>query len=165
MLKTNLCDIFIIGNLDELEVKRIINKYFKLKVVKTHELNLYVKNEVNKKVNEIGHDSEFVQTSLAMIYNILDMDDYEKNIVFHLYNYLLGSGGLTSKLYQSVREKNSLCYNINSMYLKYDYLLLIMVSLDETNREKAIKLISQGVKEMAKGEFTDKLWIRKLCEL
>jgi predicted Zn-dependent peptidase len=156
MLKTNLCDIFIIGNLDDLEVKRIINKYFKLKVVKTHELNLYVKNEVNKKANEIGHESEFVQTSLAMIYNILDMDDYEKNIVFHLYNYLLGSGGLTSKLYQSVREKNSLCYNINSMYLKYDYLLLIMVSLDETNREKAIKLISQGVKEMAKGEFTDK---------
>ena len=26
MLKTNLCDIFIIGNLDDLEVKRIINK-------------------------------------------------------------------------------------------------------------------------------------------
>ena len=41
------------------------------------------------------------------------------------------------------------------MYLKYDNLLIIQVALDESNREKAIKLIKECMKEMVNGKFSD----------
>ena len=71
------------------------------------------------------------------------------------FNYIYGSGGLTSKLYKSIREENSLCYAINSMYLKYDGLLMVQISLDQCNVKKAISLVKKELKKMQNGEFSD----------
>ena len=73
----------------------------------------------------------------------------------HFYNYLLGGGGLNTKLYQLLREKNSLCYGVKSMYLKYDNLLLIETSISKNDVNKACKLIKQAFKEMEMGKFNE----------
>ena len=78
----------------------------------------------------------------------------EKEITFHLLNYILGSGGLNSKLYQYIREENSYCYKIASMYFKYDNLLCIASSLAKENISHAVKLINKALKEMQSGDFT-----------
>ena len=70
-------------------------------------------------------------------------------------NYILGSGGLSSKLYRYVREENSYCYRISSMYFKYDNLLCIGSSLAKENVNHSIKLIDKAVKEMQSGNFTE----------
>ena len=72
-----------------------------------------------------------------------------------MFNYLYGNGGLTSKLYQSIREKNSLCYAISSMYLKYDKLLLVHISLEQVNVKKATSLVKKELKNMQAGNFTE----------
>src|SRR5699024_8936626 len=82
-------------------------------------------------------------------------DDLERHIKFKVFNYIFGSGGLTSKLYKKIREENSLCYNISSMYLKYDQLLIIHVSLDNKNVKKAITLAKRCLKEMVNGDFSE----------
>ena len=74
---------------------------------------------------------------------------------FHFYNYLLGGGGLNTKLYQLLREQNSLCYGVKSMYLKYDGLLLIQTSISKKDVGKATKLINQAFKEMRLGKFSE----------
>jgi predicted Zn-dependent peptidase len=154
MITNDLCDIFIIGDIDENKTYEIIQKYFSLRTIKNHEVDYYVENELGngKKSSDNG---PFVQTSLEMIYNIVDLSFYEKNIVFHVFNYILGNGGITSKLYKKVREENSLCYGVSSMYLKYDKMLLIQVSLEDENKDKAIKLIKECMTEMIKGKFSD----------
>ncbi len=155
MLNHDLCDIFIIGDIDEFETEKYIKEKFKLRTIKSYDIDMYVNQNLST-TKIIDYDfSNFVQTNLDIIYNIKPLDDYEKNIVFAIFNYILGSGGMTSKLYQNVREKNSLCYSISSMYLKYDRLLLIQVSLDECNLKKAIKLIEKSVKNIKKGDFSE----------
>ena len=89
------------------------------------------------------------------LYNLIDLDKDEKEITFHVMNYLLGSGGLTSKLYQYLRENNGYCYQVSSLYFKYDNLLCITSSMQRKNVDNAIKLINKAIKEMQEGKFTD----------
>ncbi|MEG1288293.1 MAG: pitrilysin family protein, partial [Bacilli bacterium] len=153
--KDNICDIFIIGNLDMDLVVTHIKKYFKNRVINNKKIDLFVENKVKNKCSVVHDKANFVQTHVNVIYNLVGFTKYERDIVFNLYNYILCSGGLTSKLYLDIREKNSLCYSIDSMYLKFDNLFLLHLSLDDENKEKAIKLIKKGVKEMALGDFTE----------
>lgn len=150
------CDVFVIGDLDMDVVANIIFKYFKNTVVKTAELpDLYVENTVFKKEKNIIEKSQFLESNLVKIYSLDKLTEKEKVTTFHFYNYLFGGGGLNTKLYQLLREKNSLCYGVKSMYLKYDNLLVVQTSVSKSNVKKAEKLIKQALKEMKAGEFSD----------
>ena len=136
-------DVFLIGNLDMDETASLIKKHFKNRYIVDKTYDMMVKNKETKKVHEKSKKSDNVQTNLV------------KNITFNVFNYLYGSGGLTSKLYKSIREENSLCYAINSMYLKYDGLLMVQISLDQCNVKKAVTLVRKELKNMQNGEFSD----------
>lgn len=154
LFKDQVCDIFLIGNLDMDKAVEIIKKHFKKRIINKEELTIPVSNNSRKKVLEVNEQGKFLQTNLNLLFNITNLSEYEKNIVFNIYNYILGSGGLTSKLYQEIREKHSYCYAINSMYLKHDNLLLIHVSLDEKNKKDAVRLIKKVLKMLANGQFS-----------
>ncbi len=149
------CDIFIVGNINMDEAVNIIKDNFKCRVIKNGRPKLLVNNKYRKKAQEISEDSSFVQSSLVMIYNINNLDKKLKDAAFHVFNYILGSGGITSKLYQTLRTDNSLCYGVRSLYLKYDTLLVVEVSLDKSNVNLAKKLIRKSIKDMINGNFTD----------
>ena len=155
-LLNSSCDIFIVGSLDMDLVANIIFKYFKNPVVKTRELpSLYVSNKQPKKVKKVSEQSKFLETNLVNIYSIVNPSEKERVTTLHFYNYLLGGGGLNTKLYQLLREKNSLCYGVKSVYLKYDNLLVIQTSINKKDVNKAQKLIRQEYKEKKMGEFSD----------
>ena len=147
------CDIFIIGNINMDECAKIIKNSFKNRVIKLNKPKLYVDNKLRKKVLEKESSKKFLQSNLVMIYNINKLNDFEKNITFHVLNYILG-GGLTSILYDNLRNKNSLCYAVRSMYLKQDGLLIINTLLDKENISKAKKLIIKSILEVVKGKFS-----------
>ena len=90
-----------------------------------------------------------------MIYNLDNLNERERNFVIHIYNIILGSGGLTSKLYRYLREENSLCYNVSSMIQKYDGLLMIYSGIDAKDKDLCIELVNKAMKEMSNGEFSD----------
>lgn len=150
------CDIFIAGNLDMDEVANIIFKCFKLNVIQGDFVkDLYVVNKPNNNVKKIQEKGSFLETNLLNLYSLDNLTAKEKIVSFNFYNYLLGGGGLNTKLYQLLREKNSLCYGIRSMYLKYDNLLLIQTSIDKKNVKKAQRLINLALKEMIEGKFSE----------
>ena len=137
-------------------VANIIFKYFKNPIVKTKDLpSLYVNNQIMKRLKTFQEKSKFLETNLVNVYNITDLTIKEKTTTMYFYNYLLGGGGLNTKLYQLLREKNSLCYGVKSVYLKYDNLLVIQTSINKKDVNKAQKLIRQAFKEMKMGEFSD----------
>lgn len=148
-------DVFLIGNLDMDETASLIKKHFKNRYIVDKTYDMMVKNKETKKVHEKSKKSDNVQTNLVMLFNLCNLTEIEKNITFNVFNYLYGSGGLTSKLYKSIREENSLCYAINSMYLKYDGLLMVQISLDQCNVKKAVTLVKKELKNMQNGEFSD----------
>ena len=147
-------DIFLIGNLDMDETVERIKKYFKNRYIIEENFDLRVDNKEVKKPKVRSMSSDNVQANLVMIFNLKNLTEIEKNITFNVFNYLYGSGGLTSKLYQSIREKNSLCYQISSMYLKYDKLLLVHISLEQANVKKATSLVKKELKNMQNGNFS-----------
>lgn len=148
-------DVFLIGNLDMDNVASLIKKYFKNRYIVSDNFEVMVNNKETKKVKEKTMKSDNIQTNLVMLFNLKNLSELEKNITLNCFNYLYGSGGLTSKLYKSIREENSLCYAINSMYLKYDKLLMVQISLDNCNVKKAISLVKKELKSMQNGNFSE----------
>lgn len=148
-------DIFLIGNLEMDDTVSLIKKYFKNRYIIENKLDLMVDNKEIKRLVVKSMASDNVQANLVMIFNLKKLTEIEKNITFNVFNYLYGSGGLTSKLYQRIREKNSLCYAISSMYLKYDKLLLVHISLEQANVKKATSLVKKELKNMQVGNFTE----------
>jgi len=155
LINKNKCDIFIVGNIDMDILANLIFKYFKNPVINTRDYDFYVHNVAPKKLKTIKETSKFLETDLVNIYSIEGLSEKEKITTMHFYNYLLGGGGLNTKLYQLLREQNSLCYGVKSMYLKYDNLLLIETSISKNDVNKACKLIKQAFKEMETGKFSD----------
>lgn len=155
LFKDNTCDIFIIGNVDSDNIVSLIQKYFKHRYINTNKLVLRVDNKFKKKVTTKEDVSENLQANLVMIYNIGELPEVERHVTMQVFNYIFGSGGLTSKLYKRIREENSLCYNISTLYLKYDELLAIHISLDTANVKRAVSMVKKCLKEMQTGDFLD----------
>ena len=155
LFKDNTCDIFIIGNVDSDNIVSLIQKYFKHRYINTNKLLLRVDNKEKKKVTTKEDVSENLQANLVMIYNIGEQPEVERHVTMQVFNYIFGSGGLTSKLYKRIREENSLCYNISTLYLKYDELIAIHISLDTANVKRAVSMVKKCLKEMQTGDFLD----------
>ena len=154
LFKNNKCDIFLIGNLDMDKAVSIIKKIFIHKTINNQKIDFNVNNKVRKKEQFISEKGPFLQSNLVLIYNMVDLTKREKYIVLHVYNYILGSGGLKSKLYSEIREKNSFCYSIESMTAKNDNLLYIHIALDNKNISKCIKMIKIIINNMGKDLIT-----------
>lgn len=150
------CDIYIIGNVNMDECVKIIKNNFKNRVIKISKPTIYVDNKFKKKPLIVSENKDFIQSNLVMIYNIKKLDDFTKNISFHIFNHILG-GGLTSILYDNLRNKNSLCYSVRSIYLKHDGLLIINVSLNKDNINKAIKLVKKSILDVIKDRFSEEM--------
>lgn len=155
LFKECICDIFIIGNVDMDEVVTLIKKHFRHRYINDTALKLPVDNNVRKKEIIKQDESENIQANLVMLFNVANLKDLEKHVTFQVFNYIFGNGGLTSKLYKVIREENSLCYSISSMYMKYDELLIIHISLENTNVKKAISLVKKCLKDMVNGDFSN----------
>ena len=155
LMSKSTIDIFVIGNTNMDRITKLIKDNYHNHQMRFNKIDYYIENKLRKKTLLKEESSSFLQSQLVMLYNLENLNKDEKEITFHVLNYILGSGGLTSKLYHYVREENSLCYRISSMYFKYDNLLCIASSLAKKNIDKSIKLIRKAIKEMQKGDFTD----------
>lgn len=70
-------------------------------------------------------------------------------------NMILG-GGIESKLFQNVREKESMAYYAYSRVDKFKGVLLVAAGIDVANKEKAQALILEQVKAIQQGDVTEK---------
>lgn len=148
MLEHDYIDIYIIGNLDMNNVVKIIKNNFKIKVLKNHKVNYEIKNELAKTTKKINVDFNTSQENIAIGLNIVNATDYEKKYVAQIYNMILGAGSLETKLYNRLRNENSLCYNCTSLYQKFDNLIILHTAISKENENLAIKLMKQSLKDM-----------------
>lgn len=156
MIKHDYIDIYIIGNLDMDNVSKIIEDNFKINILKSHKVNY---NIINKSINvpkKIYDYYPFSQENICIGYNIENPTDFEKNYVAHVFNNILGGGSLESKLYQTLRNENSLCYNCVSLYQKYDNLIILHTAISKENENTAINLMKKAMSDMKKGNITTK---------
>ena len=151
--ENSICEVYVIGNLDMDDVVSKIKKEFVYKSIKKVDLNLYISNNKVKKLRKFEKQGDFVQANLIYGFNIDKLEPKQK-VAFNVFAEIL-CGGLTSKLYQKLREKNSLCYAINIIPFKFDRLMLINMSFDSENYKKSVKLIEEAMKEMKTKNITE----------
>lgn len=71
-----------------------------------------------------------------------------------VFNTLFG-GGMTCKLFQNIREKRSLCYDIGSGYYGTKGLVSVSAGIDCDKDELVQELILKELEDCRKGEITD----------
>ena len=64
-------------------------------------------------------------------------------------------GSANSKLFQNVREKESLAYTAGSNYVRYKSNIFISAGIEIKNFEKALEIIRKQIEDMKNGDFTE----------
>ena len=152
MLKNYQVDIVLAGDITQDEFKNIVAKF-----------SFEPRTELKIKPAEIVHVDKVKNTteefdinqgklSLGFRVNIdVNTDDYYKMLV---YNGILG-GGVQSKLFQNVREKNSLAYYSFSRFEKIKTVMGISSGIEIKNYQKALDTILEQLGDMKKGNISE----------
>jgi len=95
------------------------------------------------------------QNHLCLGFECLPGND-ERRFTLHTLSSILG-GGMSSRLFQSVREKHGLCYGVYSFSASHadTGLFGISTALNRENEEKAISLILDEINRLRQDGVTD----------
>jgi len=155
VMENDICDIYLIGNLDMNECAKQINKMFERKTNNMSDIVLYAKSKKVRKIQEVNEKDKWEQANLVVGCNIDKLSDREKTLVVHVYNVILGTGSMETKLFKYLREQNSLCYTTKSIYQKYDNLLILYAGIDSSSYKLSVDLMKKALKEMQDGVISE----------
>lgn len=155
MIKNDQIDIFVISPLDKETVKQVFAGKLDLKYRKRLIDSHYVSYErYRKRAKVVREKQDYEQSKLLIGCKFDSLTPFEIKYVSLVYSYILG-GGPSSMLFQTVREKNSLCYSISSSFKMLNQYLVISSGINPDSFKKCLKLIKKELKEIMKGNFPD----------
>ena len=147
-------DIFCSGILKNVE--KIIKENENIKNLEARKANYVIdKKHVNNN-KAVNYIQESMQVSQGKLVISLNIDSNIPNLAYiaSIYNAILG-GGANSRLFQNVREKESLAYTAGSNYLKQKNVIFIRCGIEIENYEKALETIKVQIENLKKGEITE----------
>lgn len=154
-------DIFISGNLENIDYKKMINDAIESKNIKERNPNFILKQIEAKKEKEEKTVTESMDVQqgklvigLDILFNEEDIKDTNIRFQAKIYNSILG-GSANSKLFQNVREKASLAYTASSSYVMFRSNIFINCGIEIENYEKTLEIIKKQLDDMANGDFSD----------
>jgi predicted Zn-dependent peptidase len=148
LLNEASADIFITSSTDDDTLHKLIKKYYPFKNTKDNKLNELIVNKNRFIPKKVVDKSSFKQSTLVMVFNVNDMTMFEREFVMPFYISIINSGGLGSKLYKSLRETNSLCYNVSTSCYDRSNLLMVRSTLRVGAENKAIRLVKKCIRDM-----------------
>lgn len=154
MLETFPMKVFVAGDIEDADLKSVIEK---LKGLRRGNIKELASLPVQKKVDELKNVTEALditqgKLSLGFRTNIPSSDKAYYALL--VYNSILG-GGIHSKLFQNVREKESLAYYSFSRLEKFKGLMVVSCGIEIQNKDKALEIILKQLEEMKKGNISN----------
>lgn len=151
-------DIFVSGDIKDDIKEKVINNE-NIQNLKQRQAVYVINNKDSRKKEEkqeqeVTESMDINQGKLVIGLDIIQENDLDKYTAL-VYNAILG-GIPTSKMFQNVREKNSLAYTAASTFVRQKANVYIKCGIDIENYEKAIEIIKEQLEDMKKGQFTDK---------
>lgn len=155
MINEDIVDIFVIGDVSDNYVKEIFSKKMLINTIKKNLGDHFVEHKhFRSRVKTTKEEKDISQSKLYMGFKLDNLTSFEKQYVANIYSFILG-GGADSKLFQSVREKNSLCYYVSSSFKPVWNLMIVNSGINKKNYRKAVSLIKKAVKNMSNGDFLE----------
>ena len=157
VVNDDIVDIFVVGDVDGEEIKKIFKQLFKTNTFKKNKDNIIVKElSPRKRIKKIVEKDVANQSQLTLLCTLNKLTDYERKYVLLVYNEMLG-GNSNSMLFDTVREKNSYAYYVNSSCKAYDNINMIYSGIESGNSDKVLKLIKSTFQNIEKGKFEEKV--------
>lgn len=155
VLKEDQIDIFVLGDIDKTKIKEIFKEYFRITTFKKSNKKILAPElNIRKRLVRYREYDDVNQAQVVLLCSLNDLTDFERKYTIKLYNELLG-GSSNSILFDTVREKNSYCYYINSSVKAYDNILIINSGVDVNNVDKCINLIKKSLKNIRDGKIRE----------
>lgn len=155
---TNGCvTVIVSGNLTGYEdIDKKIENRFKKYVTNDTLIEDLVYDKKLSKSGEYKEVKEYQDTtqsvlSLGLRLNNCTPDDFYK---ISIYNAILGTTP-SSKLFQNVREKESLAYTVRSRYYRFKDIIIIFAGINKENYDKALSVINKQITDLKEGKITD----------
>jgi predicted Zn-dependent peptidase len=157
ILQNSKIEIYVSGNFDEENVLQKFKNRFSLLSKRNYTNNDYKWKLPGKQIADIKKVVESLDVNqgklvMGLNVNVKPFDGNLEKIL--IYNIILG-GSPNSKLFQNIREKESLAYTTKSSYLKHKGILLISAGIDIENYEKTFNAINNQLEDMKKGNFSE----------
>ena len=147
-------DIYFSGDFSDIDLKKMIkeNKYLSvLEGRDKHFIDEKIEETFDEEVKTIIEKMDVTQGNLVL--GLIAENVKDDEIALSVANAILGVGA-NSKLFQNVREKESLAYTAGSAYVQQKDYIVIRAGIEIKNYEKALKIIKEQVEMLKRGEFT-----------
>ena len=155
VLANDYVDVFVVGDVDSNSFKKYFKENFKINTFKKDKKDILVQELLpRKRIKKITETFPANQTQLTVLCTMNHLTDFERRYVSLVYNEILG-GSSNSLLFNTVREKNSYAYYVNSSQKAYDNILLIYSGIENGNSANVLKLIRKTLTDISKGKFSD----------
>lgn len=148
--------VIISGNLEGYDnIEEKFNEVFKNIEFSSKEVTDLIyntKRESDNKTEEVKEYQDTTQSVLSLGLRIKDctVDDF---YALNLYNAILGTTP-SSKLFQNVREKESLAYTVRSRYYRFKDIIVIFAGINKENYQKAVDVIKEQIEAIKRGEIS-----------
>lgn len=158
LIDNSKIDIFISGNINNDEMKNMLEKNENIKKLKPRIENYVLNNEfteIKTKAQEKALEEKMNVTQGKLVVG-LDVTKQIDNLqaVGLVYNAILGDGA-NSMMFQNVREKEGLAYSAKSMFVKQKLNVFIRCGIQIENYQKTLELIKVQLDNIKNGKFTD----------
>jgi predicted Zn-dependent peptidase len=150
--KTDKMVFCSVGNTDTKKIIRLFTKYFGQ--VEENSSGLNAKHKISYNPVSITRKMDTFQSHCITGNIAYDLKDSRRMAMFML-NNILGGQGLNSRLNLSLREKNGLAYNVESIYNPYGDtgIFCIYFGTDRQNMSKSLSIASSEMDKLMKNSL------------
>ena len=148
------------GNYEKEKIQRQIEENQFIKNLNSREDILNINNfktELKEKIDNpetVKEEMDVTQGKLVIGLDILPNNLEDFRFIAIMYNAIFGNG-VNSKLFQIVREKESLAYTAKSEYVVQKNNIFIRCGIECEKYDKTVELIKVLLEQMKNGEFTE----------
>ena len=142
----NNSEVFFVvagNNVSKLDYSKILGRVKST----TYDKDVIIETEIPNKINSKKEDYNGMQSVLTVGLKHIGLTKFERQYVLPIYNNILG-GGASSRLFDIIREKNSLCYSCFSRSEKDDSIIDIFAGIENENYDKTLSLIKEVIESM-----------------
>ena len=159
LINNSKIDIFVSGNINNDEMKTMLEHNENIKKLRPRIENYVLNNEFTEVKEEPSEEKtleEKMNVTQGKLVVGLDVTKQMDNLqaIGLVYNAILGDGA-NSMMFQNVREKEGLAYSAKSIFVKQKLNVFIRCGIQIENYQKTLDLIRVQLDNIKQGKFTD----------
>jgi predicted Zn-dependent peptidase len=145
--------LYVVGDVDD-SIVELFRKHLKFPTCHNHYESSYQFQSNKNEILEVIETQEVTQAKLNMGY-VIDCDYCsDDHYAFSVFNAYFG-GFSQSRLFQVVREQNSLCYYVSSSYDAFNGIMIVNCGIEGKDYEKTKQLIQEELVAVQNGNVDE----------